>query len=460
MKTVVIDPGHGGQDHGHSSRAFQEKTLNLALGLIIRRKLLERYRVKVLMTRTKDTFITVGDRTLFTNRQRADYFCSLHHVPNRHTQIVSCIDSGHVSLEARKAQDEIHRSLVQKLSALEIADGGKRRVNSDLLSRVRMPAIILEIHVETNRKELNFTKSSAFHETAASAIADGLGRALLLPAVEKPMYRVIAGSFKDKQDAIDRVAFLEQQQIPAFVDLTLLSGETYYRVQAGSYRLLKDAKKRMAELKRMGLGEPFIAVGSEPAESEPDRTTILGDVGLDAREMDAFALYLNPDAPRLGKYYKEFGQHYGVRGDIAFAQALCETNDFRFTDMANPEQHNYGGLSLDANGTSITSFPTPQSGVLAHIQHLYALASTEALPEGYPLADPGFKQMKRGSATTWSSLIEATADSSPEYDQSILRKFEQMMDYTKKQRSSASFPKRVWQKIRLKLKKVICGDDS
>lgn len=458
MKTVVIDPGHGGRDQGNTSQGYQEKTFNLALCLNVRRKLLERYRVKVLMTRTKDTFINLGDRTRFANRQHADYFCSLHHISGHHAQFVSYIDSGHVPLHTKKAQARIHFAVLQKLSAFDIADGGKRRIKSDLLHRAQMPAILLEMHVMPFKKELSLVKSSGFLETAASAIADGLAEALHLPAVEKPLYRVIAGSFKDKNKALDRVAFLEQQQIPAFVDHTLLSGETYYRVQAGSYRLNKDAEKRLAELKRMGLGEPFIAVGSEPAEYEPDRTAILGDLHLSTHDMDAYALYVNPDAPRLGKYYSEFGHHYGVRGDIAFAQALYETNDFRFTAIANPEEHNYGGIAIAEQSDS--NFPTPQSGVLAHIQHLYAHASAEPLPEGYPLVDPSFKQVKRGSASTWISLKRNAAHPEPDYGQSILRKFEQMADYTKKQAPSTFSLRGFLQKIRTKIKQMVCGKRS
>ncbi|HEX7066164.1 MAG TPA: N-acetylmuramoyl-L-alanine amidase [Bacillales bacterium] len=438
MKTIVIDPGHGGKDPGATYQEHQEKVFNLKLALQVRQKLLSHYRVKVLMTRTKDHFISLEKRTNFANRHNADYFCSIHHNAAGGTGFESYIYSGQVPEQTKKAQDRIHRTIIQELSEYNIKNRGQKRANFHVLRETRMSAILLEMLFIDNEENLQLITNPGYREDAASAIADGLAKALDLPASEKPLYRVIAGSFKNKENAEDRVAFLEQQQIDAFIDEIKIADETYYRAQAGAFRERKNAEQRIAELEKMGIAA-FIAVGSEPEETKASRTTILGELSLEANEMDAFARHLNPDSPRIGQYYVEFGRHYGIRGDIAFAQALHETNSFRFTGIVEPEQNNYCGLGATGPKHSGASFPTPQSGVLAHIQHLYAYSSTEPLPEGYPLVDPRFKLIERGSAKTWVALNGKWAVPGNGYGQSILRQYEQMVEYTKKQTPSSKF---------------------
>ncbi|HEU5141119.1 MAG TPA: N-acetylmuramoyl-L-alanine amidase [Bacillales bacterium] len=435
MKTIVIDPGHGGKDPGATYQGHLEKVLNLKLALQVREKLLGHYRVKVLMTRTKDHFISLEERTNFANRHDADYFCSIHHNAGGGTGFESYIYEGRVVDQTKKAQNRIHRTIIQELSEYNIENRGQKRSNFHVLRETEMSAILLEMLFIDTKRDLRLITDSGFRENAASAIADGLAKALNLSASEKPLYRVIAGSFKNRENAEDRVSFLEQQQMDAFVDEIQISGETYYRAQAGAFRERKNAEQRVAELRKMGL-EPFIAVGNEPEETMPPRKTILGDLSISAQDMDAYALHMNPDAPRLGQYYADFGRHYGIRGDIAFAQALHETNYFRFTGIVNPEQNNYCGLGATDPKHSGASFPTPQSGVLAHIQHLYAYASTQSLPEGYPLVDPRFKLVDRGSAKTWVALNGKWAVPGNQYGQSILRNYEQMLEFTKKQTPS------------------------
>lgn len=47
--------------------------------------------------------------------------------------------------------------------------------------------------------------------------------------------------------------------------------------------------------------------------------------------MNLFVKTVNPNAIELGIYYLTFGEYYGIRGDVAFIQALHETDYFRFT---------------------------------------------------------------------------------------------------------------------------------
>lgn len=93
-------------------------------------------------------------------------------------------------------------------------------------------------------------------------------RSLIAPgrSPKRVLYKVVGGSFPDKQHALNRVSFLKQQQIDAFIEETDISGETYYRVHAGAFLYRKYAEIRVKELEKMGICEPFVIATATLAE--------------------------------------------------------------------------------------------------------------------------------------------------------------------------------------------------
>jgi N-acetylmuramoyl-L-alanine amidase len=75
---VVIDPGHGGIDNGTQSGDETEKDLVLGFGLALRDRLEKSGKYRVVMTRTDDTFIPLGDRVRIAHDQSAALFVSIH----------------------------------------------------------------------------------------------------------------------------------------------------------------------------------------------------------------------------------------------------------------------------------------------------------------------------------------------------------------------------------------------
>jgi N-acetylmuramoyl-L-alanine amidase len=76
---IVIDPGHGGIDPGaNSTTGAFEKDLVLAFAQRLQKKLEADGRYRVLMTRDKDVFISLGDRVRTARRAQADLFISIH----------------------------------------------------------------------------------------------------------------------------------------------------------------------------------------------------------------------------------------------------------------------------------------------------------------------------------------------------------------------------------------------
>lgn len=81
LKTVVIDPGHGGKDAGCISRDKKtyEKNITLDIGKRLAQKISAAYPdVEVKMTRTEDVFVELENRAVFANKAGANLFISIH----------------------------------------------------------------------------------------------------------------------------------------------------------------------------------------------------------------------------------------------------------------------------------------------------------------------------------------------------------------------------------------------
>lgn len=81
LKTVVIDPGHGGKDAGCISRDKKtyEKNITLDIGKRLANKISSAYPdIAVLLTRGDDTFVELENRAVFANKAGADLFISIH----------------------------------------------------------------------------------------------------------------------------------------------------------------------------------------------------------------------------------------------------------------------------------------------------------------------------------------------------------------------------------------------
>ena len=111
------------------------------------------------------------------------------------------------------------------------------------------------------------------------------------------------------------------------------------------------------------------------------------------------------------EYYNQ-GKKYGIRGDIAFAQACVETGNFCYVGgtAVTASDHNYCGLGVTQTGVKGAQFDTEAKGVSAHLQHLWRYATTAALPSGWTLYDPRFYYVTAGKANnSWEGLNNAWA---------------------------------------------------
>jgi N-acetylmuramoyl-L-alanine amidase len=79
IKTVVIDPGHGGKDPGCHGKHSKEKDVCLAIGLKLGEYITAKYpTIHVVYTRTKDVFVELDERAKIANQNNADLFICIH----------------------------------------------------------------------------------------------------------------------------------------------------------------------------------------------------------------------------------------------------------------------------------------------------------------------------------------------------------------------------------------------
>ena len=75
---VVIDPGHGGLDNGTQAGGESEKNLVLGFAVALRDRVEKAGKYRVVMTRTDDTFVPLGDRVRIARNHSAALFISIH----------------------------------------------------------------------------------------------------------------------------------------------------------------------------------------------------------------------------------------------------------------------------------------------------------------------------------------------------------------------------------------------
>lgn len=75
--TIVIDAGHGGKDPGATGiNGYHEKNIALQIAKKLAKQLEKEF--NVILTRNKDVFVTLSNRSKIANRAKADLFVSLH----------------------------------------------------------------------------------------------------------------------------------------------------------------------------------------------------------------------------------------------------------------------------------------------------------------------------------------------------------------------------------------------
>jgi N-acetylmuramoyl-L-alanine amidase len=214
VRRIVIDPGHGGKDPGCNVRGgVREKDIVLNMARLLAKKIKEKIGCDVVLTRTKDTFISLERRTAIANMKKADLFISLHINAHKNRKIWGletyflnmATDERAVMVAAREnatseknisdlqtilndlmLNTKIHESSrlaheVQKGMVSHIKKRYKRAKSLGVkqapfyvLIGAQMPAILVETGFLTNPTEKKRLMSKKYQENVAEGICAGI----------------------------------------------------------------------------------------------------------------------------------------------------------------------------------------------------------------------------------------------------------------------------------------------
>lgn len=218
IKKIVIDPGHGGHDPGAiGPGGLREKDIVLDLGKKLGEILNEEYNMDVILTREKDVFVPLNERTDIANRQKADLFISIHAnaSPRRAARgIETYVLNWTSDVEATKVaarENKISFERMQKVQGelqmilLDMARSNKRdeslklarNVQDSMVNTLRknysriedlnvkqalfyvligaeMPSVLLETSFISNHEEEKRLSSASYRKELAESIARGI----------------------------------------------------------------------------------------------------------------------------------------------------------------------------------------------------------------------------------------------------------------------------------------------
>jgi len=223
---------------------------------------------------------------------------------------------------------------------------------------------------------------------------------------------------------------------------------------------------RLASLGVVALGAVVLAACLPPRAPAPvGPGTIMGPSELTASQIAAYVCHVGRCATwepeisptQMAQLFIDEGNLAGVRGDIAFAQAVLETGWFAYPGSPPqstvpvppagsstwpgyvlPRDHNYGGLGAFPGSTVYMRMPTPQLGVRAQIQHLrdFADPNSTSANLGAPfVARPGYDATafdqfpEKGQAPRWVDLDGRWAVPGTTYGQTILEIYNSMRSF-------------------------------
>lgn len=195
VKTICLDPGHGGNDPGYQVGSNDEKKYTLLLAQETRAEL-KAAGFNVVLTRTTDVKIPLEDRSAFARKKGADLFISLHFNASetarnevKGTEIFCCTPAGATSTNARgegdtrwvvgNRRDERNMLLAYEMQKsyadnLDVEDRGVKRARFEVLRESTVPSILIEGGFLSHPTEGKKITDPAYRKQMAHAIVQGV----------------------------------------------------------------------------------------------------------------------------------------------------------------------------------------------------------------------------------------------------------------------------------------------
>jgi len=218
-KIVVLDPGHGGKDPGAVGyKRYREKIVVYKIARELK-TILKSRGYKVYMTRDKDKFIKLSNRTKYANKRKADIFVSIHAnaVPKKSAKRVHGIEcyflspsrsdrakriaakensadlsdmnrygknsylnllNHHNIVASNKLAIDLQRGMLGSLNQKykNVKDAGVREGPFWVLVGAQMPSVLIEVGFITHPTEAQRLTTDKYRKIMAKGMADGIER--------------------------------------------------------------------------------------------------------------------------------------------------------------------------------------------------------------------------------------------------------------------------------------------
>lgn len=170
-KTIILDPGHGGDDPGAfpAGCSVPEKILTLRTAQLAAKLLRERG-ATVFMTRDEDRRSNLKDVIEFANKTPADIFISVHYNSTNSGEIAGT-ETYFYNPASRKFAETMHEAIVR---GIKRKDRGLHRTPFFVVKNASMPSVLLEPVYLTSREEREMVASSEFQDELALDIVKGV----------------------------------------------------------------------------------------------------------------------------------------------------------------------------------------------------------------------------------------------------------------------------------------------
>jgi N-acetylmuramoyl-L-alanine amidase len=195
IRTVCLDPGHGGKDPGNEEGVLQEKKYTLLLANELQ-AVLKKAGLKVVSTRTSDTFVDLAQRPETARAKGAQLLVSLHFNSAQGGGAKGletyCMTPAHTSSSNARGEGaetgpragnrsdafnlllafHVHKAMAG--STLRMEDRGIKRARFAVLNTATLPAILIEGGFMDNAEDRQKILDAAARKKLARAIADGI----------------------------------------------------------------------------------------------------------------------------------------------------------------------------------------------------------------------------------------------------------------------------------------------
>lgn len=213
IRTIVVDAGHGGKDHGKTGASgLLEKDVNLMLARVIRDRIEEELGIEVVLTRDDDRLLALTQRTEIANEAQGDLFISIHcnswfseqtggfeayflsparseseralaryentgsaardYAPNGDVDFIiwDLVQNEYIN-ESSTFAEFIQKAMSEHLP---IRNRGVKQANFVVLQGARMPAVLVETAFLSNPDEEALLANPDFHRRVADGVVDAI----------------------------------------------------------------------------------------------------------------------------------------------------------------------------------------------------------------------------------------------------------------------------------------------